>query len=180
MTHRTSLAVWCSVAACAMLCCCLQACEWGLLGRGGLKRGGDSAGAKVRTEFRGEEVISRVTGRPELVFEWYRRVPFYVLSMAVTALMLGVAFAVMVVSLNLQGYIHQSAMGAKLLHFPRISVYSQSGALFDNQGGVCCLVSPSLRLLPICRVCLCDCLSNCLYVCGCTSQSPPPQPTPLV
>lgn len=77
-----------------------------------------------------------MTGRRELVFEWYRRVPFYCLSIVVTGLMLAVAFAVMTVSLNLQGYIHQSAMGAKLLHFPLISVYSQPGALFDNQGGV--------------------------------------------
>ena len=76
----------------------LQACEWGLLGRGGLQRWGGSA-AKVRTDFRGELVTSRVSGRPELVFEWYRRVPFYILSIAVTGLMLLVAFAVMSLTL---------------------------------------------------------------------------------
>lgn len=106
------------------------ACEWGLLGRG-LRR----SGSKVRSEFTGEVVISRVTGRKQLVFEWYRRIPYYLLSIFVTGLMLVVAFMVMVVSLNLQGYIHEFAMGAKILHFPSISMYSQPGAIFDNQGG---------------------------------------------
>jgi hypothetical protein len=111
--------------------CSSLACSWGVLGRG-LKR--DSM-SKVRPDFRGEVVTSRVTGRKELVFEWYRRVPFYLLSMAVTGLMLLAAFAVMVVSLNLQGYIHQHAMGGRLLHVPSVSRFSQAGDLFDNQGG---------------------------------------------
>jgi hypothetical protein len=39
-------------------------------------------------------------------FSWVQRVPHYIASVCVTALMLGVAAAAMVVSLNCQGYIH--------------------------------------------------------------------------
>ena len=111
--------------------CSSFACAWGILRRG-MK---EDISSKVRSDFTGDVVTSRITGRKELVFEWYKRIPYYILSMIVTGFMLVVAFVVMVISLNLQGYIDDSAMGAKFLHFPRISYYSEPGAIFDNQGG---------------------------------------------
>jgi hypothetical protein len=70
------------------------ACSWGTIG----KTGRDV----TRFDFKGEIVVSKVTGRKERAYPWHRRIPFYFLSAFVTGLMLCVAFAVMVVSLNLQ------------------------------------------------------------------------------
>jgi hypothetical protein len=70
------------------------ACNWGTLG----KTGRDIP----REDFHGTLVKSKVTGLMEKQYAWYKRIPFYFLSILVTGVMLCVAFAVMVISLNLQ------------------------------------------------------------------------------
>ena len=80
-------------------------------------------------------LCGQVTGRKELKYAWYKRIPYYFLSAAVTGVMLLVAFAVMVMSLNLQGYIRADAMGARYLHYAALSQYSEPGRWFDNLGG---------------------------------------------
>lgn len=57
----------------------------------------------VRHEFVGEEIVSPVTGDPELVYSPYKRYQAYALSAVVTLMMLSIAFGVMICSLNLQG-----------------------------------------------------------------------------
>lgn len=70
------------------------ACTWGTIGKSGRD--------VTRFDFKGDIVVSKVTGYKERFFPWHHRVPYYLLSAFVTGLMLCVAFAVMVVSLNLQ------------------------------------------------------------------------------
>lgn len=55
-----------------------------------------------RPEFVGTWRKSPVTGRQELYFASWRRLPRYALSVAVTSALLGFAFFVMILNLNLQ------------------------------------------------------------------------------
>jgi len=59
----------------------------------------------VRPEFRGDLRTSPVTGKKECYYPQTRRYPSYLLSFFVTSSFLAVAFGIMIVSLNLQGYI---------------------------------------------------------------------------
>lgn len=102
------------------------ACKWGTLG----KTGRDTS----REDFHGKLVKSKVTGLMEKQYPWYRRIPYYILSLLVTGVMLCVAFAVMIISLNLQGYIKENAIGAQYLHFPRVAHYARPGMYFDPNG----------------------------------------------
>jgi len=60
----------------------------------------------IRPEFRGYLRRSPITGLPETYYPPMRRRLKYIVSFAVTAAMLTVAFTVMILSLNLQGYIN--------------------------------------------------------------------------
>eukprot|EP01061_Rhynchopus_euleeides_P023482 TRINITY_DN38216_c0_g1_i1.p1 TRINITY_DN38216_c0_g1~~TRINITY_DN38216_c0_g1_i1.p1 ORF type:complete len:718 (+),score=291.05 TRINITY_DN38216_c0_g1_i1:76-2154(+) len=108
---------------------------------------------EVRAEFKGELRKSRITGRPERYFPYYKRVMAYGVSAAVTAAMLCVAFCVMVLSLNLQGYIDGKIQWEEPLYFPTLSIYAVEGAIFDpNQTeyfGLLALIPTLLHVLVI-------------------------------
>ena len=85
-----------------------------------------------RPEFRGTTRKSPVTGQPELYFSPYRRKLQYLVSGLVTSVLLAVAFFVMILSLNLQGYIRPSShFRHHPFYFPRFAVLSEEGAWFD-------------------------------------------------
>ena len=65
----------------------------------------ESRGEDERPEFRGELRTSPVTGKQERYYPQARRYPSYLLSVVVTSSFLAVAFGIMILSLNLQGYI---------------------------------------------------------------------------
>eukprot|EP00899_Mesostigma_viride_P023139 jgi/Mesvir1/4009/Mv03702-RA.2 len=109
---------------------------------------------EVRSEYRGRLRKSYVTGHMERYFSPWQRLPRYAVSVLVSAAMLVVAFAVMVCSLNLQGYVsgpdpdtptpaHAAAppagQGLELLfacpfHIPALARLASPGALFDPDG----------------------------------------------
>jgi hypothetical protein len=80
----------------------------------------------------------------EKQYAWYKRIPFYLLSLLVTAVMLCIAFSVMVISLNLQVNISIS-----LSCLPKISL-TQSLGLHQRERSGCPV--PSLPCgLQVCR-----------------------------
>eukprot|EP01059_Diplonema_ambulator_P005295 TRINITY_DN1503_c2_g2_i1.p1 TRINITY_DN1503_c2_g2~~TRINITY_DN1503_c2_g2_i1.p1 ORF type:complete len:755 (+),score=161.47 TRINITY_DN1503_c2_g2_i1:36-2267(+) len=85
----------------------------------------------VRPEFRGELRECRVTGRQQRFYPRWKRMVAYGVSVVVTGFMLGVAFFVMILSLNLQGYIDGKIVWEEPLHFPTLGRYAIPGALFD-------------------------------------------------
>ena len=109
--------------------------------------------AEVRPNFHGELRKSRITGQPERFFPYYKRCLAYCVSSVVTACMLCVAFCIMILSLNLQGYIDGKIKWEEPLHFPMLSRYAVAGAIFDpNQTeyfGVLALIPTLLHVIII-------------------------------
>jgi anoctamin-10 len=96
--------------------------------------GGENGGiyAHRRPEFKGQTRTSPVTGKPELYYPSHKRKLQYLGSAVVTALMLSVAFSVMILSLNLQGYIRPSnSQQYHPFYFAQFAVLSEEGAWFD-------------------------------------------------
>ena len=97
----------------------------------------------IRSDFEGDEVTSEVTGETVRRERPARRAARYALSIGVTLVCLAVPVAVMLVSLNLQGYI--SPLGRDVLGVPvysaAVSAYAKPGATFDPNG--------SLALVPV-------------------------------
>jgi anoctamin-10 len=85
-----------------------------------------------RPQFRGSIRISPVTHKEEIFYPPYKRKLKYVVSAAVTALMLSVAFFIMIISLNLQGYIRpKHAWTRHPFYFATLAAFADEGALFD-------------------------------------------------
>ena len=108
-----------------------KAWQWGVfsLGNDMIRSVGNQS--EIRPEFRGELQVSKVTGRQERFYPYYKRVLAYLLSSAVTFGMLCVAFVVMILSLNLQGYIDGKIKWEHPLHFPSLGSFAGKGAMFD-------------------------------------------------
>ncbi|KAJ9449415.1 Anoctamin-like protein [Diplonema papillatum] len=106
-----------------------------------------------RPDFRGELRRSRVTGKQEQFFPYRKRLLAYAVSLGVTVAMLGVAFFVMTLSLNLQGYIDGTQAWEWYLYYPFLSNLAAPGAIFDpNQAeyfGVIAFVPTILHVLVI-------------------------------
>ena len=111
------------------------ACQWGTLPafhEGGSGGSSSLSEALTRPEFRGELRVSDVTGKPERYFPDYARNGYYLLSVVVTGSFLALAFAVMVCSLNLQGYITDCDLWTeKAFHIPLLAKYAEPGGLFN-------------------------------------------------
>jgi Calcium-activated chloride channel len=88
----------------------------------------------LRPEFQGEIRVSAVTGRQERYFPASKRLPHYALSTVVTLVMLCIALAVMVASLNLQGYMDNDTALERLLYIDRLAVLAEKGSVFDPRG----------------------------------------------
>lgn len=91
----------------------------------------DIGAVHVRPEFTGTLRLSPITGKPELHFPHYRRNLRYALSVCITGMMLFLAFCIMVLSLNLQGYIHPVYERFHPFYFPKLSALAKKGAVFD-------------------------------------------------
>eukprot|EP01060_Flectonema_neradi_P015191 TRINITY_DN2186_c0_g1_i1.p1 TRINITY_DN2186_c0_g1~~TRINITY_DN2186_c0_g1_i1.p1 ORF type:complete len:696 (+),score=123.14 TRINITY_DN2186_c0_g1_i1:56-2143(+) len=130
-----------------------KAWKWGVFSFGNdlLRSVGNQA--EIRPEFRGELRVSKVTGRPERYYPYYKRVIAYLLSGFVTFLMLCVAFVVMILSLNLQGYIDGKIKWERPLHFPILGAFAEKGAIFDpfqvEYFGLIALVPTMLHVIVI-------------------------------
>ena len=89
---------------------------------------------EVRPGYHGQKRISPVTGMPERYFPTQQRILRYVFSGCITFLMLILAFFVMVISLNIQGYIHKFSYSKNYLLYPTISWLCDEGQYFDPSG----------------------------------------------
>lgn len=91
----------------------------------------------VRPQFRGYLRKSPVTGGLETHYPNFRRRLKYIVSALVTLSIIGVAFAVMICSLNLQGFIHPRFNPKRWdknphpFHFRSLSEMSERDQLFD-------------------------------------------------
>jgi len=94
------------------------ACTWGTL---------DAARREeVRPQFHGKTVISPVTGKKEIHFGFSDRLPRYVASCLATALMLSIAFGIMCLFLNLEGYVHRNSP----IYIKVVARLAEPGGLF--------------------------------------------------
>jgi hypothetical protein len=91
-----------------------------------------------RPQFQGSMRISPVTLKEELYYPPYRRKFKYAVSAAVSSIMLSIAFFVMILSLNLQGYIQpKHSTVYHPFHFPTLAQYANEGAIFDPESLRC-------------------------------------------
>lgn len=104
--------------------------------------------AHRRPEFEGWTRISPVTELPELYYPQWRRKLQYLFSAIVTSLMLAVAFCVMILSLNLQGYI-QPKNRYHPFYFVDFAVLSEEGAWFDAKSNIKCYIPVVLHVVCI-------------------------------
>ena len=85
-----------------------------------------------RPEFQGYHRISPITGEMETYYPPIRRKARYLVSAIVTIGMLMVAFFVMILSLNMQGYIRQRQKYHPF-HFPYLASLAEPGHIFDAE-----------------------------------------------
>ena len=89
--------------------------------------------------YHGKTRISRITGKNELFYNPLNRWVFhYPISVVVTLIMLIVAFSVMALSLNLQGYVSEGS----IIYVATLSSCSKPGGIFDAN-------HPVLSLIPV-------------------------------
>ena len=100
------------------------ACSWGTYG--------EARRDSVRPEFTGDLRVSPVSGEQERYYPSYKRKGTYILSVVVTGAFLSVAFGVMILSLNLQGYIKDNGEWTeRIFFFPWLAQWSDEGRIFD-------------------------------------------------
>ncbi|KAL3923734.1 MAG: hypothetical protein SGILL_001484 [Bacillariaceae sp.] len=91
-----------------------------------------------RPQFQGSIRISPVTLKEETYYPPLRRKFLYAFSAAISTIMLSIAFLVMILSLNLQGYIQpKHAWVYHPFHFPTLAQYANEGAIFDPESLRC-------------------------------------------
>mmetsp|Transcript_10987 Transcript_10987/g.16515 ORF Transcript_10987/g.16515 Transcript_10987/m.16515 type:complete len:692 (+) Transcript_10987:270-2345(+) len=93
---------------------------------------------QLRPDFEGELRVSPVTGKMVKYYPQSRRYFTYAFGFVVSMMLLSVAFFVMILSLNLQGYVHPkhdpfrwTSEEQHPFHYPFLSAMSEKGALFD-------------------------------------------------
>ena len=127
--------------------------KWGTFGLSNYERNKFFA---TRPEFRGYLRKSPVTDEYEVYYPPFRRRLKYVLSAIVTIAMLAVAFGVMILSLNLQGYINPKnnperwhANNPHPFHFPALAVLAEEGNLLDAKSSWRSLIPVVLHVVCI-------------------------------
>ncbi|KAF0695410.1 Aste57867_13759 [Aphanomyces stellatus] len=100
-------------------------CGWGIV---------ESTAFSRRRGYHGLPHVNIFSGERNMTFPYYLRLYKYLWSTACTGGMLLVAFCVMVVSLNFQGYVHAESLLGAYLHIPIVHQFSLPGAIFDQQG----------------------------------------------
>ena len=111
---------------------------------------------ELRPEFRGYLRYSPVTGEPETFYPAFYRRMKYVAGAILTAGMLMVAFVIMVLSLNLQGYIRPSSNPRRWdennphpFHSPTFAVLAEEGRLLDATSSWRSLIPVAIHVLGI-------------------------------
>jgi len=117
----------------------------------------------TRSGFTGYLRFSPVTGKPEVYYPQWRRILKYFVSACITGAMLAVAFFVMILSLNLQGYIRPSSNPSRWtddfphpFHFAEFAVLSEADRIFDS-------TSPVRAVLPVIAHVACIFTLNAIY-----------------
>ena len=105
----------------------------------------------LRHQFRGTLRQSPITGAIETYYPPFQRRLKYIVSALITAILLGVAFCVMILSLNLQGYIDPKRDPERWgtrhpFHYPVLSVLAQEGQIFDAASSWRCLIPVALHV----------------------------------
>jgi len=97
-----------------------------------------------RPSFYGVWKKSEITGELELYYPSGVRKMKYLVSILVTVFMLGVAFVVMICSLNLQGYVSCTTRYGtpNPFHVEKLHQFSEPGALFDPNGNAILALVP--------------------------------------
>ena len=110
----------------------------------------------VRPEFYGTFRTSPVTGQLEAFYPDYKRRLKYVGSAVVTIAMLNVAFWIMILSLNMQGYINPKNHPERWhennvhpFHWPGFSRLAEPGAIFDIESSWRSLIPVALHVATI-------------------------------
>jgi len=106
----------------------------------------EQAEEEVRPAFVGKVRVSPVTGLPDRFYPKWKRILKYGVSVLVTLGMLCIAFAAMICSLNLQGYIRDGHF-----HVPTLSQFSDVGQPFNQETGnfIVCLVPTICHVITI-------------------------------
>eukprot|EP01023_Acetabularia_acetabulum_P030851 TRINITY_DN29039_c0_g1_i5.p1 TRINITY_DN29039_c0_g1~~TRINITY_DN29039_c0_g1_i5.p1 ORF type:complete len:543 (-),score=74.26 TRINITY_DN29039_c0_g1_i5:5-1633(-) len=94
----------------------------------------------IRPEFRGTIGISPITGAKERQYPARKRFYFYILSVAVTSILMSMVFVLIVCSLNFQGYIQDK----EIFYIPSISKYSAEGAIFSEDANFILALVPTI------------------------------------
>ena len=126
--------------------------SWGTFSQSEYER----KGYFLRPQFKGILRKSPVTGAMETYYPASRRRLKYIVSALITTVLLGVAFFVMILSLNLQGYIRPKRDPERWnqdnphpFHFPVLSSLAEEGQIFDATSTFKCLVPVVLHVLCI-------------------------------
>ena len=125
--------------------------NWGTSSREGLA-GRDISAFTFRHEFKGELRKSEVTGQMEKYYPANIRRLKFVASGLITLVSLAGAFAVMILSLNAQGYIkhrHKGKFGEELdhqFHYPMFAALAEEGGIFDANSNYCSIIPVILHV----------------------------------
>jgi uncharacterized membrane protein len=131
-----------------------------------------SLSKSTRPEFTGTMRKSPVTGKQELYYPTYRRKIQYVINRkiqyvingTITACMLSVAFLVMILSLNLQGYIKpRNNQSHHPFYFEKLADFSEDGAIFDAKSSWKCFLPVVIHVVMYIDFLL-DCLLHSFFV----------------
>ena len=86
----------------------------------------------ARPEFSGELRKSPASGKQQRYYPYWKRVLAFHISFLVTAMMLAIAFFVMVCFLNLQGYMQEHVTSIeRIFYFRPLAHLARPGHLFD-------------------------------------------------
>mmetsp|Transcript_46550 Transcript_46550/g.56343 ORF Transcript_46550/g.56343 Transcript_46550/m.56343 type:complete len:804 (-) Transcript_46550:259-2670(-) len=109
-----------------------------------------------RVQFQGQVQFSPVTGRLEKHYPMYKRRMKQFVSAWITLCMLSIAFVVMIMSLNLRGYVHPDHNRERWqnddshpFYFPSIAALSEKGAIFDATSTYCSLIPTIIHVVVI-------------------------------
>jgi hypothetical protein len=109
-----------------------------------------------RIQFQGQVQFSPITGRLEKYYPEYKRRWKQFVSAWITLCMLSIAFVVMIMSLNLQGYVHPDHNRERWqnddshpFYFPTIAALAEKGAIFDTTSTYFSLISTVIHVMVI-------------------------------
>jgi anoctamin-10 len=106
-------------------------------------------GGHGNPEFHGTMRKSPVTEQPELYYPPFQRKLHYLVSAVVTMTMLAIAFSIMILSLNLQGYIKPKGDAFHPFYYPRLASLAADGQIFDSMSSWRCFIPVVIHAVSI-------------------------------